>query len=337
MLYYPSVNVPQRVLRQAALYWDHVSTVVPENTERHFDPAMRMVRDAGLYQPIQLRALRHIQEEMLHELRGVSGQLRNLRQSLPEDGPEACRLYVEKFSSDVMGQLVQRGLVVRENTSVDPRTGIIISGSVLVPAQTELCMLSIVARKIAAQRNGQEGCTATNSLIPYTDHTLAHQLSCTIRRYEARESPCWEIEAGALFPTPRDDVPLSEIIAFRERHEDERRRLMWAIHLLAHELQRNYDHPQDVFRVIRRELEEALDDLMAAGRAERISWIKRSVSLAIALGAGFTGSQILPQGGWLLGVVGGYALNVATTGIQPRGDNGGDDFSYLHRAHSLTQ
>lgn len=336
MLYYPSINAPQQVLRQTALYWDYVTTVVPDGSDgserSYLNSAMCTVMDAGLYRPTKLSSLRDIQERMLRQLEGIPQRLLAREGSLSSGGSGLHRLYVEKFHPDVADHLVERGLVLRHTIPGDGH-----AGDVLVSEQGELYMLSIVAREIAAQRNGDEGCSAPNSLIPYTDRSLAHQLSCTFRSPSYGRNSCWKIEVGALLPAPRDDVPLSELIAFRERYDDERRRLMFVIHLLAHELGRVYNHPHDVFRALRRELEDALKDLVAAGREKRINWIRRSVALTVALGTAFAGNQVLPAGGWVLGVVGGYALNIATTNVEPRMPGRGDDFSYLHRAHLLAR
>jgi hypothetical protein len=116
---------------------------------------------------------------------------------------------------------------------------------------------------------------------------------------------------------------------------------MTAIDLLVHELQRNFDHPQDVLHALRRELAAAITDLEHAGHAARITWIRRSVTVSIALAASWAAQRYLPQADWLLGVVAGVAVNVATNSTRPVYQQRWDhshvstaDVSYLHRVQS---
>ncbi|MEJ8671719.1 DUF6236 family protein [Streptomyces sp. MS1.AVA.1] len=143
------------------------------------------------------------------------------------------------------------------------------------------------------------------------------------------------MELGRLLPVPAPDTPTEDVLAFREKYADERRRLMRALHGMLGDLRRDYEHPADVFAQLRSELSEAVEDYRAARRGSRMAWVHRSVTVSVALAAAAGGALLLPDLGWLLGTIGGYALNVATREIRPLARARDDhDFSYLHRVRS---
>lgn len=134
---------------------------------------------------------------------------------------------------------------------------------------------------------------------------------------------------------PALGTPTNDVLAFRERYADERLRLMRALHQMLGDLRRDYEHPADVFAQLRVELSQAVDDFQSARRGSRIAWVHRSVTASVAVAAAAGGALLLPNVGWLLGTISGYALNVATREIRPLiRARTHHDFSYLHRVES---
>ncbi|GLW93911.1 hypothetical protein Aglo03_47270 [Actinokineospora globicatena] len=62
-----------------------------------------------------------------------------------------------------------------------------------------------------------------------------------------------------------------------------------------------------------------------------MEWRRRATMVSIALGAAYAGQQVLPDAGWLLGVVGGVAVNIATNTSRMPTRSPDLDVSYLHR------
>ncbi|MFJ6915832.1 hypothetical protein ACIQUX_18035 [Streptomyces sp. NPDC101133] len=145
-------------------------------------------------------------------------------------------------------------------------------------------------------------------------------------------SLAWEAELGRLLPVPAPGTPTADVLAFREKYADERIRLMRALHRMLGELRRDYEHPADVFAQFRMELSQAVHDYQGARRSSTVAWVHRSVTVSVAVAAAAGGALLLPNMGWLLGTIGGYALNVATREVRPlvraRDEH---EFSYLHR------
>ncbi|MFF4242816.1 hypothetical protein ACFYYL_43745 [Actinomadura geliboluensis] len=354
LFYYPKINPPKSVVYQALLYWDRLVTVAPPGSLEDFlDPRMREVHAAGLYRRLTADRWPRPGASLARSLLLLTHLLDQIPADdliPPRDGP-ASYVHTAKLAFEIRDELERRGL----------SQGITLSGArIHVSAATQLALISVAARDIAAQFGGPGGMHGENSLYPYTDSPAAHLFAHapfasgywpeSDRRTGAnqrldhvdyygrpRTVPCWEVQIGGLLPVPGNDVLIGDLIAFRERYADERRRLMLAIDLLVHGLQRHYDHPQDVLNMVRHELESALADLKAAGHAARITWLQRSLMASIALAAGYAGQKILPEAGWILGVIGGTAINVATNQTRPSDYGPTGDFTYLYRINSALE
>ncbi len=355
LFYYPKINAPQSVIYQALLYWDRLITVAPAGPIDEFlGPQMRRVNDAGLY--LRLPADRWpggdgAMERAMWTLTRLLGEI-PADDLVPDTGPDNY-VHRGKFSPGLIEELRLRGLAREAGLAV------------YVSAATQLCLISAAARDIARYYRGSSYGERGNdyhyidSLYPCTDSPAAHRFahspfvfpptdpgadnSLHPRRYRAifanrlpdpRPVPCLDVEIGGLLPVPGHEVRIEDLIAFRERYSDERRRLITAIDRLVRGLQRDYDDPRDVFHALQGELERALADLEHAGRCARINWVRRAVTVSIALAAGYAGQKVYPDAGWVLGVIGGAAINVATTTTRSSRGEFADDITYLQRVRS---
>ncbi|MER7173255.1 hypothetical protein [Streptomyces mesophilus] len=331
LLYYPLVNPPTEVVHQSLLYWDGIASVVPADPEIRaaaVGPELRELEERGLYTPLTV-----VERRLLSDLTSpYDGRVTSsggdhasvLRQELaamaarprtpvPTDPPDGI-LYRTKASGWVERYLTGHGLAV-PIPGDDRRFA--------VAREVQELILSITAREISARRGDR-------AFFPYTDSRTAQRMA--LRPVARARTLAWEMELGGLLPVPAPGTPTTEVLAFREKYRDERLRLMRAVHRMLGELRRDYEHPADVFAQLRVELEQATADYQSAVRAGRTVWVHRSVTATVALAAAAGGALLLPDLGWLLGTVGGFALNVATREIRPvRSRRQEHDFSYLHR------
>ncbi|MBC9712847.1 hypothetical protein H9Y04_09705 [Streptomyces sp. TRM66268-LWL] len=338
LLYYPLVNPPTEVVHQSLLYWDGIASVVPADPEIRAAAVGRELRELEqreLYTPLCLdqhlllgvaapdRANLAMPDQqhatvLLAEMDRLAARPAPPRPTVP---PEAI-LYCTKVGRWFEDELVRRGLAARMPGH---------PGMFSVSQEVQNLTVSAVARELShrAGRDVPHG----RSFVPYTDSTNA---SRTMLRPATRSAAlAWEMELGRLLPVPAPGTPTAVVLAFREQYADERLRLMRALHRLLGDLRRDYEHPADVFAQLRVELEQAVAGYQSAVRASRAAWLHRSVTVTVALAAAAGGALLLPDLGWLLGTVGGYALNVATREIRPAGiERDAHDFSYLHRVRS---
>ncbi|MFC8343795.1 hypothetical protein [Streptomyces sp. NPDC057280] len=330
LLYYPTINPPTEVLHQALLYWDGIASVVPRDPQVYdvvVGEELRRLEERELYRPLAFTS------DTLNVLglfdgtgpawRGghtwslLYGELRRLARRVdpprPTTPPEAV-IYPSKLSYPLEQLLLSLGLAVRDGWD-----------ALNVSREVQSLIIGVLAREFAHHPDV--------AFFPYTEDETAYRNG--LRPASPTGALAWEVELGRLLPVPAPGTPIADVLAFRDRYADERLRLMRAVHRLLGDLRRDYEHPADVFSQLRHELSQAVEDYRAAGRGSRMAWVHRSVTVSVALAASAGGALLLPDLGWLLGTVGGYALNVATREIRPLSRARDEhDFSYLHRVHS---
>ncbi|MGW0605355.1 hypothetical protein [Streptomyces sp. NPDC002644] len=329
LLYYPNVNPPTEIVHQALLYWDGLASVVPRDPRVYgavVGRELRQLEDRGLYEPLAFADTtldmlpRPTQPDDAPPGADTSALLAQEllrmadRPTRPRPEQFDAVIYTSKLCYWLEDLLLRLGLARRGRMPA--------MESLLVPQEVQTLIIGVLARELADNPE--------ISLFPYTDSRDAFRDS--LRPTSHRTSLAWEAELGRLLPVPAPGTPTSDVLAFRERHDDERRRLMRALHRLLGELRQDYDHPADVFAQVRAELSRAVADYEGACRGSRVAWVQRSVTVSVAVGAAAAGALLVPDLGWLLGTVGGYALNVATREIRPlvraRDEH---QFSYLHQ------
>lgn len=330
LLYYPLVKPPTEILHQSLLYWDGVASVVPMSPhvyEAAVPVELRDLRDRSLYTPLVLepdslnslerpfggsRSSRTGASELLHqELRRIALDARRSGRPLQRD----ALIYLSKISEWLEDELLHLGLAEPVNHG---------HWRLAVTEEVQQLIIGVIARELAS--------SSRVSYVPYTDRADAHDLTLRPQPdFRRARLAAWEMEIGSLLPVPAPGTSMAEVLAFRERYSDERQNLMRALHRMLADLRRDYEHPADVLAQMSREIEHAVQDYRAAAKSSRMAWVNRSVMVTVALGAA-AGSAMQPGLTWVLGAVGGYALNVATREIRPMGRARQDhSFSYLHR------
>ncbi|SCL34858.1 hypothetical protein GA0074692_3943 [Micromonospora pallida] len=330
MLYYPFANAPQPVIQQAALYWDSLSTVVAPGWEYRLSPGMRQLQKMQFYRPIEPYKSdeRIALKEVVDELRYALAEVPTEELIVPDEPPAtyAQTLDVHKLDQDVVGELLSRRLALPH-----PQTPIRLVGS---PALIRL-VIGVTVGHLAARANTRHGWAGPLGLHPHTDSAAAHRLNTDpIAGHEVTAG--WQIDIGPLLPVPREDVSILDLLAFRQRYDDERVRMMHAIDDLL--LGLRHAHPKDAFARVGYEFSEATKDLRGAAKTAKIDLVvKRGLAVTVALAAGVAADVLDLESGLstvALAVIGGLAVNVAT--VQLRHEHTGtvahpQVYRYLHR------
>ncbi|MHA5053269.1 hypothetical protein [Streptomyces sp. SD15] len=335
LLYYPLVTPPTEIVHQALLYWDGVASVVPRDSEI-YDAAvsaeLKDLKQRGLYKPLtfgrdSMDSLDDPQyrgafrgglasQVLREELRRLSWDpgWREFRNRDRQALPPAAVIYGSKLSYWLERELLDLDLAVPNR-----ERGF---WSLTVPAEVWELIIGVTVPELA--------CGNRASYVPYTDDDVASSWALSAPAQD--RVPAWEVELGKLLPVPAPGTATADVLAFRERYEDERLRLMRALHRMLGDLRRDYDHPADVLAQLEVELKQAVKDYGGAAKSSRMAWVSRSVTVTVGVAAAALGALVVPDLGWLLGVGGGYAINVATREIRPLSKARDDhDFSYVHR------
>jgi hypothetical protein len=176
---------------------------------------------------------------------------------------------------------------------------------------------------------------ASGLVVPHTADLQLLKLAQEVQLWPPgqRSAPI-QIHLGELLPAPDPGAPLTKLIAFRQRYEDERVELMEALDDLIHQVAAEHRTPEETLRVCARRLARASDDIRRAGRARQLMWVRNSVAVTVAAGSAASAAAF-SQWQWLLGLLSGYAVNLATASVGSAWTPG--PFSYLHRVKRTWQ
>lgn len=367
MLYYPWINPSRSALYRSLLYWDGIASVAPGGDSLLNEDMVR-TRDAGLFHPLSLNRIQDacmgvIESPLLlaeienlyppgdllaigdhDEYEEVGNKFR------PEPRPDR-ELEVldyggkglDNYGEDFRQQLLDRRLIktVEEGRRV----------TYLASTAFQRLLLTLMVRQCAARGlrlvdgrfivempyswNPWDSVAAAEHnagesipVVPYTDDPEAHRLA--LSGLSRAVSPCWQVELAGVLPAPSEHILIADLLSFRKKHEDERRRLVLAVDRLAAELGSTYAHPQDAWAAARTEIELARKDLDKAAKAHKIRWMQRSLALTVATGsAAAVSADPRSPANWVLATIGAIAVNV--TSATMRSPIPASPYSYLAR------
>ncbi|MFI6095123.1 hypothetical protein ACIA8G_06215 [Lentzea sp. NPDC051213] len=333
LLYVPEINPPEQVLHHAILYRDSISTLLPDNPDDHMSDQTKLARDAGVFRP---RLVREIWSQKDLPTDALADHLRAIIREADQDP-----IIVQARS------MIQAGLFDK----IDGRY----SFELITDARATVWM-----EYFAEMRKGPEGepfgCTSSPpaSVVNWHNGVLIATGLALAGRFRRDATaplvvPCYPNEAaqvvrdltavgpaghllarvdvGRFLPEPPPGIDTSAVIAFRERYDDERRRLIRAVERLVKEAARAHgmDEPADIDRDVREELDQALSDMKQAGRRAFGSWMRRAAWFTVASSAGAMAGPIGAAAG---SVAANWASNLIPQECR------GSDYTYLYRLQS---
>ncbi|WP_037306981.1 hypothetical protein [Amycolatopsis orientalis] len=358
VLYKPAVNPPERVLHHALLYRDGIATLAPDDDPlAHLDTRVRCAHEAGLYRPLPTgslwrnpRVLDALQEKSYHAV--VQDEVRELvlRGKFEPRWGQTYDCWMGKDRL-VAGDIRARDARDQAAALVDSAT---VRIGVVQAAWTGGCYVSgwdfypvMCSGSRPLTSVDREVMVRTANILSELENesgTAPMFVACfgpelvDVDRWigsEGRNDVLLNVDVGRILPDPRPGIDTAALIRFRQKYDDERRRLIVAVERLVEQLTQTYSEPRHVERAVRREISDALADMCSAGRSVLRGWSKRLVSVVIATGS--TATAMVASGTspvlTVLGSVGaGIAVNKASEPIQnylrnPRSDT----YRYLHR------
>ncbi len=332
MLYYPFVNATSAAINQAVLYWDFLSTVVPIPEEIRLNESMLELTNRGFYHPIEgtqvFRESSGNNFDLFTKL-AIDLPLDDIIPSTNDPSLKSRRIYASKLGKDLSDELVRRGLAipVQEKKSARWRSN---APLLIVAPRLQTALMSTAVTDYAGYVNSEDGILGDASLSPFTDEPFAFTNAHYVPSSDSwRASRNFRIEFGGLLPCPHESVAINDLFAFRDRYDDERRRLMLALELLLSGVSNHFEHSQDVVRAMQNEIESALKDMRDAAKSRRIGLVSKSLAVFVAVGGAGAALRV-PDAAWILGVIGGMAINIATQETRGRRQSS-SSYSYLYR------
>lgn len=311
MLYYPLVNPPANLLAEATLYWDAIGSRAPSYYA--YTPTLEMLADAGIYIPIEPNTLPGKRvSDIAAEIEDLLDRMSVEALRIPE-GPlnRSNRLYQGKLPARIEHELDQYGLLKEENGVFRA------SGQLLAP------ILAIVARAIA---DDQRRRNVRRNWVCHTDIDQAY-LAAYSAGQRTDNTPAWKLELGELFLKPTPDTRLEDLIKFRKKYDDERRRLLSEVDKVAGVLGGNGNF--DVLPQLATAIDTAMDDYKAAAKSHNLKLVAGSTVAVIGAEIGILGEleAALPAMGLLGGILVAKGLEHVRRGPA-------SPYTYLHRIES---
>lgn len=339
LLYVPSIDPPEQVLHHAILYRDAISTLLPGDPEHYMSDRTKRAYDAGVFRPRLARdvwvdasirdastaAVRRNRESAVYRDTGTVANWVAEQMNDPEyrDG---LRIKLDfELPPTVWTEVIEdvfglRGYSMRTLSDHDDDVGVV------APARLsgwETALLIGAAVALA-------GMSRRDATAPLIVPCYADEVSQFVRDWTGvggGEHLLARIDVGGFLPEPPPGIDTGVVIEFRQRYDDERRRLIRAVERLVTDAARVHgvDEQADIKRDVREELDDAMEDMKKAGRHVFKGWVRRAAWFTVASGAGAVAG---PVGA----VAGAVAANWASNPV-PRGAQV-SDYTYLYRVQN---
>lgn len=221
ILYYPTIDIQDGVwLRNALLYWDNISSIVPYKTYSDFSPEVSYLWKCGIYEPIfpQDLFLSKYSSDFVHEIivrleryqkrkdRVKQNKYRNTIEMHRKKiyAPELYEsIHYKKVPSILLDYLLDHGFLNRECDRDDW-------------IEIDAYAASIYMRTLAEYA---VKCHKKDTVIG-TDY-IKHQADFYPRTPPRKNSSCISISLNDCLPQPSMDVSYEDLLSFKQNHTQE--------------------------------------------------------------------------------------------------------------------
>ncbi|MBY0097313.1 DUF6236 family protein [Mesobacillus maritimus] len=217
ILYFPRIEIPDgEWLRNSLLYWDDISSIVPETPEysnNSLSPELDYLLSVGEYRPLnpgKLLQTEKLKEEFETEL---TSKLRDYLSNIKIEKnnwinhSSSYHIYRDKLTYKMI-QLLKNEGVLSEGNSEE---------WVSVEEQVGYLYMSLLAKYLAKiDKNHTVIGTDQAGYYNFTYPTIS---SSSTENHKG--TPILSNQLNNILPTPVGDVPFEEIVDFKKRHRDE--------------------------------------------------------------------------------------------------------------------
>ncbi len=239
ILYYPSIDIKDGIwLRNAILYWEEVSSIMPyQNDDYHISPEVSYLMNTGHFIPARPDDVMssNMYEDFVDEVRirfdeyrphqTKAGRREYIHMSKVE--PDYYRLHESKLSSHVMEMMEEKSEIIRSENNQ----------WISVDAHLSDIYMSVLAKYLAAISSAD---TSIGTDRMFTQDKIFKPE----RSLDANNRQSFLNYQFNILPAPNMDVSIEDILLFKERRSDELRRLRMEINELEGRLQSAEDRVQ---------------------------------------------------------------------------------------------
>ena len=312
ILYYPTIKIKDGTwLRNAILYWDKVSSIVPGMNFDEFNSIeIEYLQDAGIYEPIYPFELE--QEDGLCEM-FCEQVKKNLKYSKrPMSKRRTASVHVEKLSmmdmvhidktpEPILEYLLDEGIAQRNY-----------DGAWINMNTEDADVYMATLAKYLAKVHGNTEIGTDSGIKFYYPYTGSKG------NKDAEKQVYLNMALQKILPVPYMNVPIQDIIDFRMRYERELRCFRRRIEAFQWDLKhcRDVEDIQDTTRMLQRQMDDDLKEIEELMSSRGIRRTKKTMRTLIPIGVA-TGIGLLAEsagipaiGGALLGDIAGATASL---------------------------
>ncbi len=294
ILYYPTIKIEDGYwLRNAILYWDEVASIVPgENYDEENSNEVEALRSAGIYKPVYPIELQNNNELCMKFCEEVIKSLRYRRKMRSgrgrKRGPDKYSLiHVKKMGMEI-GDMVHVGktptmvldMLIDEGVALKNCDGPWVN----MKSQDAEVYMSVLARYLAAAHDNMDIGTDKISKLyyPYVRNSS--------KQLENKQAYL-DIAMQEILPLPAMDIPLEDIIRFKDEHMRQLSSFRQRIEDFQWQLRHctNGEEVRERIARFRREIADEVNEIDELIRTRNMRTFKKTlrslVPLAITTGA----------------------------------------------------
>lgn len=316
-LYYPYLVPRDNLwLKQALLFWDKLGSIIPEQAKSVpglFTDDLEYLESVGIFIPKDPTDFSYLinPDYIIEDMKQIITNPRFpiIKQQYfkaigiqeQNSGSYVTAMYGDKFTPDIIRELRELGINIFESKSADEyMMGIVEAG----------IYMSIFAKHFAGASSGYMARPDKQTIVPVTDSPAIRDLLYYISSSSDHSRITGiNLILKNLFPSPGEDVPLTDILDFKIKRQDQLLRFRKVMDKYYRQLSQ-IKYPEELVMAsndIADEINDSVKELANAMKDARQSVIFSSAELLLEVGAA-TFSQHSPL---LLAIEGGRALITA--------------------------
>ena len=209
-LYYPYFSIPTNYLKQVLLYWDTISSIIPdmaeENNPNIYTPEMAYLESLSIFYPIRPEKFlldplnsqhrENIRAEFLSLLDSIHLQASPIK--------NATQIHMGKLYAAFTKDLEEHQLLLSTALSTD--------GFCQIDRHAGYVYMSILAKYLAESQ--------FDLMVPVTNIKESHNFAFLQKR-KLPQTVCFDFLLKDILPLPTDETSIDDILQFKTRRYDE--------------------------------------------------------------------------------------------------------------------
>jgi hypothetical protein len=221
ILYYPRINIHDGAwLRNAILYWDEVSSIVPYEDYDNFSPELSYLQERGVYKPVYPQELffSGVSEEFCNVIeKRIKAYKRSMIKKFHRTQNESVKIHRNKICAPYLHDLIHYKLprnlldfLIDEGFIYDYNC----NGWMEIDSKVAHIYMRTLAEYLIK-------CSDKDTVLGTDTITHSREIYSNSRNRTNLRTQCCKINIVNCLPQPSKDVSFEDILDFKNRRKDE--------------------------------------------------------------------------------------------------------------------